>query len=356
MRAPWRLGAAALLDAGESLDLFGHVAPDRMRALEALWARPHLSPRATGAGRWFDAVAALCGIRSDVSYDGQAAIELEAAAASGDHPSYDFGFGYEAETPLVVDLRPTVRAIAADLRGGVGAAVVAARFHHTLAHAIAVSCRCAREQGAPETVALSGGCFQNRRLTEAATAELEAMGFEVLLHERIPCNDGGLALGQAAIAFVPLATGAAGIVKHLDAYRDPADPASCISDEVLRGLKKPCDCPAFGTTCTPRHAARRDHGVGRRGVRRHYQTSARSRTRRRSDDDDVLCAHGDSLVLRFPDSRFPAVGATSVALGVAWAWLLVHRILHQQHVSLDLRECCTSPTVESDDLLRANTD
>jgi hydrogenase maturation protein HypF len=207
VRAPWRVGAAALLDAGEALDLFDHVAPERMRALEQVCARPHLSPRATGVGRWFDAVAALCGIRSDVSYDGQAAVELEAAAAPGNHTPYDVGFAYEADAPLVVDLRPTVRSIVADLRANVGAAVVAARFHQTLAHAIAVCCRAARDHGAPETVVLSGACFQNRRLTELATAELEALGFEVLLHERVPCDDGGLALGQAAIASFQLATG-----------------------------------------------------------------------------------------------------------------------------------------------------
>ena len=210
VRAPWRLGAAALLDAGEALDLFQHVAPERRRALEQLWARPHLSARATGAGRWFDAVASLCGLRTFASYDGQAAIELEAVAAAGDHPPYEIGFAYEAEAPLVVDLRSTIRAITADLRGGAGAAEVAARFHRTLAHAIAVTCASLREQGAPATVALSGGCFQNRLLTELAVAELTALGFEVLLHERVPCNDGGLALGQAAVASFRVATGPVG--------------------------------------------------------------------------------------------------------------------------------------------------
>jgi len=208
VKAPWRVAVAALLDAGEGLDLLQHIAPQRLRALEWLWARPRLSPRASGAGRWFDAIAALCGIRQEVSYDGQAAIELEAAAAPGDgHEAYEFGFSYQDDAPLQVDLRPTVRAIAADLRANVGAAVVAARFHRTLARAIAATCGYAREGGAPGTVALSGGCFQNRLLAELATAELEAVGFEVLRHERVPCNDGGLALGQAAVASFRLATG-----------------------------------------------------------------------------------------------------------------------------------------------------
>jgi hydrogenase maturation protein HypF len=208
IRAPWRLAAAALLDAGEPLDLLEGIAGDQRRALEQLWARPHLSPRATGAGRWFDAVAALCGIGREVSYDGQAAVELEAAAVGGgNHTPYDFGFAYEINAPLAVDLRPVVRAIAADVRAGVRAAVIAARFHRTLAHAIAVTCGYAREGGAPRTVALSGGCFQNRLLTELTAVELRAKGFEVLLHERVPCNDGGLALGQAAVASFRLAAG-----------------------------------------------------------------------------------------------------------------------------------------------------
>ena len=210
VRAPWRLGAAALLDAGETLDLFEHVAPERRRALEQLWARPHLSARATGAGRWFDAVAALCGLRTFASYDGQAAIELEAVAAAGDHPPYEVGFAYEAEAPLIVDLRPTIGAIAADLRAGVGAPVVAARFHRTLARAIGVTCHAAREQGAPETVALSGGCFQNKRLLEATAARLTSAGFTVWLHRRVPPGDGGVALGQVAVAAAELAAGRGG--------------------------------------------------------------------------------------------------------------------------------------------------
>jgi hydrogenase maturation protein HypF len=107
--------------------------------------------------------------------------------------------------PFVIELRPVVRAIARELRGGVVASVVSARFHETLARAIVAACLRAREGGAPDVVALSGGCFQNRRLTEATQAGLARAGFEVLLHERVPCNDGGLALGQAAIACVRLA-------------------------------------------------------------------------------------------------------------------------------------------------------
>jgi hydrogenase maturation protein HypF len=213
IRAPWRLAAAALLDAGEAIDLpaLRSLAPAWLDAVQRLYSRRLLSPRATGAGRWFDAVAAMCGVGGTISYDGQAAIELEALAAAGDHGRYPAPFQREPGAPFVIDLRPAVRAIAAELRGGLAPAVIAARFHDTLAGAIADACRRARADGAPETVALTGGCFQNRRLAERAKAELERAGFEVLLHRQVPCNDGGIALGQAAIASFRLAVGEGGL-------------------------------------------------------------------------------------------------------------------------------------------------
>jgi hydrogenase maturation protein HypF len=210
IRQPWRLAAAALRDAGLPLGPLGAragVAAERLDAVARLCDSPRLAPRATGAGRWFDAVAALCGVRAEISYDGQAAVELEAAAApaarSGACRPYPVLL--QPGAPFVIDLRPAVRAMADDLARGAGAAVVSARFHATLAHAVAQACAHARAAGAPGTVALTGGCFQNRLLAEATRDQLEALGFEVLLHRRVPCNDGGLALGQAAIASFRLA-------------------------------------------------------------------------------------------------------------------------------------------------------
>jgi hydrogenase maturation protein HypF len=210
IRQPWRLAAAALRDAGlplAPLAARAGVTPKRLDAVARLLDNPRLAPRATGAGRWFDAVAALCGLRAEVSYDGQAAVELEAVAtpaarggAGGPYPLH-----LQPGAPFVIDLRPAVRAMAGDLERGAGAAVVAARFHATLAAAIAQACAHARAGGAPGTAALTGGCFQNRLLAEATRDQLEALGFEVLLHRRVPCNDGGLALGQAAIASFRLA-------------------------------------------------------------------------------------------------------------------------------------------------------
>ena len=198
IRQPWRLALAALADAGVGPSLLARIDERRRAAVLRLCASDVAAPFATGAGRWFDAVAALAGVRDEVSYEGQAAIELEAAAAAGAHEPYPFAF---TPSPIfAIDLRPTVAAIAADVGSGVVAAVVAARFHETMAHAIAAGCRHAREHSQLSTVALSGGCFANRRLTERALGLLAADGFETLVHRRVPPGDGGIALGQAAVA------------------------------------------------------------------------------------------------------------------------------------------------------------
>jgi hydrogenase maturation protein HypF len=200
IRQPWRLACAALLDAGEPLDLLDRVPRSRVEAAAALVARGIAAPRSTGAGRWLDAVAALCGLRDAVSYEGQAAVELEAVAAPGAWDPYPFDVGLGPDGADEVDLRPAVRALAAALRGGEGVAAVSARFHESLARAALTACLRARDATGLGLVALSGGCFQSRLLSGRCAALLGAAGFEVLEHRQVPPNDGGIALGQAAIA------------------------------------------------------------------------------------------------------------------------------------------------------------
>jgi hydrogenase maturation protein HypF len=192
IREPWRLALAALVDAELPLDLLGRI-DARKRELVRRLAQTR-APLATGAGRWFDAVAALCAVRDRISYEGQAAIELESVAARGEHGAY--GFEIDRGEPFVVDLRPAIRGIAGDLGHGVPVAVISARFHRTLAQTIAAAAGICGQR----TVALSGGCFQNRLLTEQSLDLLEDEGFTVLVHRRVPPNDGGVALGQAAVA------------------------------------------------------------------------------------------------------------------------------------------------------------
>jgi hydrogenase maturation protein HypF len=158
------------------------------------------TPRTSSMGRLFDAIAALLGIRSRCSFEGQAAMELEFAAETvQEDGAYPLPLG--SERPAVADWRPLVAAVLADRDRGVEIPRIAARFHHALAeHAVTVA-----ERAGLEPVVLTGGCFQNRTLTEGARARLEAAGFRVYTHCRIPTNDGGLALGQVWAAGLRLA-------------------------------------------------------------------------------------------------------------------------------------------------------
>ncbi len=146
-------------------------------------------------GRMFDAVAAFLGVRDKVTYEGQAAIELEALCShDGIEPGYPVIFGRRE-----FDVAPMWLALLADWRAGVEPADIAARFHLTVAGIILHYSRQAREEFALETVGLTGGVFQNVYLLRLAWQVLTGAGFQVLTHRLVPTNDGGIALGQAAI-------------------------------------------------------------------------------------------------------------------------------------------------------------
>lgn len=199
-REPWRMACAWLAEAlgGPAplpAALAGRVDGQVWRAVSEMVRTGLASPVTTSAGRLFDAVAALCGLRTHVTYEGQAAIELEAACDPAERGAY--------ELPVdggVLDARPLVLAVARDVERGVPAGVVAARFHHGLADATAAACVAAAGERGIGTVVLSGGVFQNRRLLERTSVTLRAAGLRVLVPERLPANDGGISFGQAAIA------------------------------------------------------------------------------------------------------------------------------------------------------------
>jgi hydrogenase maturation protein HypF len=153
-------------------------------------------PVTTSAGRLFDAVAALVGVRDAVNYEGQAAIELEQCAAAAGECD-----GYPARLDAgVIQAGDLVAAVVSDLRRGVAAPVVAARFHEGLADVLAHAAVDAAATAGRDAVALSGGVFQNLRLLDGLTRRLAAAGLRVLVHSRVPCNDGGISLGQVAVA------------------------------------------------------------------------------------------------------------------------------------------------------------
>jgi hydrogenase maturation protein HypF len=203
IRQPWRMAATYLAAAYPDGSPAGLAVAARH---EASWAavltmarRGINAPLTSSAGRLFDAVAALLGVRDAVTYEGQAAIELEQLADRAE-PG-----GYRATvTGAGPDLRVAgadlVRAAAADLAAGVAPPVIAARFHHGVAAAIEETCVRLRDACHLDTVALSGGVFQNLLLTSRVTERLAGRGFRVLVHHRVPCNDGGISLGQAVVA------------------------------------------------------------------------------------------------------------------------------------------------------------
>jgi hydrogenase maturation protein HypF len=209
IREPWRMACAWLTvsgerDGGESRPeipsaLVGQVDERAWRGVSELALNGLNSPLSTSMGRLFDAVAALCGLRARVNYEGQAAIELEAACDCSERGSYEMALQGDGNM-IVIDPRETIRAVLADVRAGVATGVVASRFHAALANATVQACARGALSHGVESVALSGGVFANRRLLEAVMAGLSAAGLRVLTPERLPAGDGGISYGQAAVA------------------------------------------------------------------------------------------------------------------------------------------------------------
>jgi hydrogenase maturation protein HypF len=193
IRQPWRMACAWLV--ASSLE-----PPADWEQVAELARTGLASPLTTSAGRLFDAVAALCGVATEVSYEGQAAVELEALADPAERGSYELELRDDGGAPLVMDPRPALEAVVCELRRGTDVATIAARFHNGFAAATAVASSIAAERGGTETVVLSGGVFQNRWLLERSRALLRAAGLRVLTPQLLPPNDGGISYGQLAVA------------------------------------------------------------------------------------------------------------------------------------------------------------
>ena len=165
--------------------------------------RRGLGPTTTSMGRLFDAVAALLGLRSTVTYEGQAAIGLESLARSvprAEAAVFDVDVSRASSGALVIDPSPLLVALLGEHARGIGTDVLAAAFHESIGRATArAGIEAAHEHGL-RAVALSGGVFQNVRLTEIVEEALVEAGLEVLVHLVVPPNDGGISIGQAAIA------------------------------------------------------------------------------------------------------------------------------------------------------------
>jgi hydrogenase maturation protein HypF len=196
VRQPWRMACAWLAEVkgGEPAPLPG-IDPRIWHAVSELVRTGLAAPLTTSMGRLFDAVAALCGLRTEVTFEGQAAIELEAVSDRSDRGAYPLEV-----TRGVLDARGTVAAVALEAAAGVDASLVGARFHRAVARATALACAEAAGARGLDTVVLAGGVWQNRLLLELTTPLLADAGLRVLVPERVPPNDGAISFGQAAVA------------------------------------------------------------------------------------------------------------------------------------------------------------
>jgi hydrogenase maturation protein HypF len=203
-RKPYRIALAYLrqcLGHIPDLPFLDAVPEEEMRVIPQMVERGINAPLTSSCGRLFDAASALLGICLEASYEAQAAIELEMVAGDVEQgtPAYPFSIELD-EGRYVVRLEALMKALVQAIQQGQALSEIASMFHNTVAEMIVRMCQLIREQRGLDTVALSGGCIQNRQLLRLAAEALRAQGFRVLLHHQVPCNDGGLSLGQAVIA------------------------------------------------------------------------------------------------------------------------------------------------------------
>jgi hydrogenase maturation protein HypF len=210
-KEPYRMAVSYLCSAfGEdfaSIDtpLLSRLDAKRLAMLKRMIDRNINSPLTSSCGRLFDAVSSLLGVRDVITYEAQAAVELEMIAASDISESYSCRFEKSdnpagADIPLTIDVREMFREIVFDMKHEVPKEVISAKFHNTVADFTIAICELIRDESDIDEVVLSGGTFQNRYLLTKVCAQLKSKGFIPYFHKRVPTNDGGVSLGQAIIA------------------------------------------------------------------------------------------------------------------------------------------------------------
>jgi hydrogenase maturation protein HypF len=194
-----------LLGEGFSLEglPFSKLNPTELEIIRQQLKRKINSPLTSSAGRLFDAVSALVGVREEIDYEAQAAIELEMLAPNEvdefGSDCYPFYIA-EHQRKRVVKLGELFLMIVQDVKNQVPVPIISLKFHNTVAQIIAGMCKLIERETGITQVVLSGGVFQNRLLLKLATTALQREHFRVLTHHLVPCNDGGISLGQAVIA------------------------------------------------------------------------------------------------------------------------------------------------------------
>ena len=203
VKEPWRMALAYLYQAfGRDLlklpiEFVRGLDHDKTNMILTMIDRSVNCPETSSCGRLFDGVAALVGLRDRVSYEGQAAVELEMEMADGDE---FYPVRIAGEETLIIQHDPIIRGVASDLAAGVDRGTISRKFHNTLVRALAEVCTRLRQARRLDRVALSGGVFQNVFLLGTLEETLLDLGFEVYTHSRVPANDGGISLGQAVVA------------------------------------------------------------------------------------------------------------------------------------------------------------
>ncbi len=211
IKSPWRMALAYLHQTyGDGLWGLGLPMVDRLERSKAelmvqMCQRSLNAPLTSSMGRLFDGVAAIVGLRQKVAYEGQAAMELEMMADKDEAGSYDFE--WQGGPVRQIAVAPIIKGVVADIRGGMPAFIIGAKFHNTLIQGCAHLCAEIGKAHQLDRVVLSGGCFQNRLLLEGLTQSLTRGGFKVFNHRQVPANDGGIALGQALVG-AAMASGA----------------------------------------------------------------------------------------------------------------------------------------------------
>jgi hydrogenase maturation protein HypF len=199
VKKPSRMALAHLMSSGidwePDLPPVTQICADERALISAQINHKINSPLTSSMGRLFDAVSAIIGIRQTATYEGQAAIELEAVADRVEKKAYPFDIQGN-----ILDPKPTLLALLADWRAGTSISIMAARFHNGVAQLCLDLCRHIRFHQGIVNVALTGGVWQNRFLLNRTLDILEPQGFKVLFHHQLPANDGGIAVGQAMVA------------------------------------------------------------------------------------------------------------------------------------------------------------
>jgi len=202
---PWRMTYSYLYSIYNEnarelpLDFIRRNASRRFDLLEKMIKQQINTPLTSSCGRLFDAVSSLIGVRDKISYEGQAAVEMEALCREGIEEGYNFRIEREGQLFLIAP-EDIFREIITDLKKGVNPATIATKFHNTVANFTIELCVKIREETHLNQVALSGGVFQNRYLSERIIHQLTEKDFKVYFQRKVPPNDGGISLGQAVIA------------------------------------------------------------------------------------------------------------------------------------------------------------